>query len=59
MRSRAKILQSQLMAIGIATEVVAVDNTTYTELELSGNFDAVIREQLSSMVDARRRVHIL
>ncbi len=48
----AKILQSQLMAIGIATEVVAVDNTTYTELELSGNFDAVIREQLSSMVDA-------
>lgn len=48
----AKILQSQLMDIGIATEVIAVDNTTYTELELSGNFDAVIREQLSSMVDA-------
>lgn len=48
----AKILQSQLMDIGITAEVIAVDNTTYTEMELSGNFDAVIREQLSSMVDA-------
>lgn len=29
-----------------------MDNTTYSDLQYSGNFDAVIREQLSSMVDA-------
>lgn len=48
----AKIIQAQLIDIGIDAKVTAVDNTTYSELEVSGNFDAIIREQLSSMVDA-------
>lgn len=48
----AKIIQSQLIELGINATVTAVDNTTYSDLQYSGNFDAVIREQLSSMVDA-------
>ena len=48
----AKIIQSQLIELGINATVTAVDNTTYTQLQYSGNFDAIIREQLSSMVDA-------
>ena len=48
----AKIIQYQLMDIGIDAKITAVDNMTYTDLDAGGNFDAVIREQLSSMVDA-------
>ena len=48
----AKIIQYQLMDIGIDAKIIAVDNMTYTDLDAGGNFDAVIREQLSSMVDA-------
>ena len=52
----AKIIQSQLIELGINATVTAVDNTTYSDLQYSGNFDAVIREQLSSMVDRGRRL---
>lgn len=48
----AKIVQSQLIELGIRAEVTAVDSSTYTQLQLAGSYDAVIREQLSSMVDA-------
>lgn len=48
----AKIVQSQLIELGIAAEVTAVDSSTYTQLQLAGTYDAIIREQLSSMVDA-------
>ena len=48
----AKVIQSQLIELGISCSVTAVDNTTYSELQYSGTFDSIIREQLSSMVDA-------
>lgn len=48
----AKIIQYQLIDIGINAQITAVDNMTYTDLDARGDFDAVIREQLSSMVDA-------
>ena len=48
----AKIIQSQLIELGIAATVTAVDSSSYTQLQLAGDYDAVIREQLSSMVDA-------
>ena len=48
----AKVIQSQLIELGINCSVTAVDNTTYSELQYSGTFDSIIREQLSSMVDA-------
>lgn len=46
-----KVIQAQLMGIGINCQVKAVDNMTYSECQASRNFDAMIGENLSSLID--------
>lgn len=36
----AKIIQSQLIELGIAATVTAVDSSSYTQLQLAGDYDA-------------------
>lgn len=48
----AKIIQAQLMAVGINCQVNAVDGQTKTSLQTNRDFDALIGENLSSLVDA-------
>ncbi len=52
LETAAKIIQAQLMAVGINCEVKAVDAQTYTSLLNSRDFDAVVGNNLSSLVDA-------
>ena len=48
----AKIIQAQLMEIGINCEVEAVDNMTFEERNSSRTFDARLANDASSLIDA-------
>lgn len=48
----AKIIQAQLNAVGIKAKITAVDNTTYSDLWMAGNYDGIIYDNLCSLVDA-------
>ena len=48
----AKVIQAQLMAIGINCKVDAVDNTTLRSRDSSRDFDAYLCDNLSSIPDA-------
>ena len=48
----AKVIQAQLMEIGIKATVEAVDNMTYEERGTKRNFDARIVDEASSLIDA-------
>ena len=48
----AKVIQAQLMEIGINCTVTAVDNATYSENYMAREWDAIIADNLSSLVDA-------
>jgi len=48
----AKVIQAQLMAIGINCVVDAKDNATYMETYMDRTWDAIIADNLSSLVDA-------
>lgn len=48
----AKVMQAQLMEIGVNCEVEAVDNMTYEERGKKRNFDARVVNEASSLIDA-------
>ena len=48
----AKVIQAQLLEIGINCEVEAVDNITYEERGKKRNFDARVVDEASSLIDA-------
>lgn len=48
----AKVMQAQLIEIGINCEVEAVDNMTYEERGKKRNFDARVVDEASSLIDA-------
>lgn len=48
----AKVIQAQLMEIGINCTVNAVDNATYMENYMAREWDAIIADNLSSLIDA-------
>lgn len=48
----AKVIQAQLLEIGINAKVEAVDNTTYEEKGKKRNFDARLVDEASSLIDA-------
>ncbi|MFA6935246.1 MAG: ABC transporter substrate-binding protein [Sphaerochaetaceae bacterium] len=48
----AKVMQAQLIEIGIKCEVEAVDNMTYEERGKKRNFDARVVDEASSLIDA-------
>ena len=48
----AKVMQAQLLEIGLNCEVEAVDNMTYEEKGKKRNFDCRIVEEASSLIDA-------
>lgn len=50
--SGAKVIQAQLMSIGINCVVDAKDNTSYMEEYRAREWDAIIADNLSSLVDA-------
>ncbi len=52
LETAARIVQASLMEIGINCTVNAVDGATYYELYGGGNYDAVMVDALSSLVDA-------
>lgn len=52
METAARIIQAQLMDIGINCTVNAVDNATYTELYAGANYDGLVLDNPSSLVDA-------
>lgn len=48
----AKVIQEQLLSIGINCTVEAVDNMTYEERGKKRNFDARVVDEASSLIDA-------
>ena len=52
LETAAKVIQSQLMEIGINCEIEAVDNTTLRTRDNSREFDAYLCDNLSSLPDA-------
>ena len=48
----AKVIQAQLLEIGINAKVEAVDNTTYEEKGKKRNFDSRLVDEASSLIDA-------
>ena len=52
LETAARIVQAQLIEIGINCTVTAVDNATYMELWTSANYDGIVFDHLSSLVDA-------
>ena len=52
LETAAKIVQSQLQNVGIDAQITAVDNTTFSDMWIAGDYDGIIYNNLCSLVDA-------